>query len=136
MLVQIDALVQGCVQTLRDFLKRSTGTSQLNGMYISQKPDRFGMATVLVRHKVNDYAKWKAVLDETKPWAKSNGVRGQRILRNSADPNEVVVVNEFADMSTAQKFAESEELKQVMQRAGVAEAPSVWFLNEADNFTL
>ena len=94
------------------------------------------MATVLVRHKVNDYAKWKAVLDETKPWARSNGVRGQRILRSSADPNEVVVVNEFADMSTAQKFAESEELKQVMHRAGVAEAPSVWFLNEADNFTL
>ncbi len=94
------------------------------------------MATVLVRHRVDDYAKWKAVLDETKQWAKSNGVRSQRILRNSADPNEVVVVNEFDDMNTAQKFALSDELKQVMQRAGVAEAPSVWFLNEADKFTL
>ena len=94
------------------------------------------MATVLVRHKVNDYAKWKTVLDETKPWAKSMGVKGQRVLRNSADPNEVVVVNEFADMSSAQRFAQSNELKQHMQRAGVAEAPSVWFLNEADRFTL
>lgn len=94
------------------------------------------MVTVLVRHKVNDYAKWKAVLDETKPFAKSNGVRSQRVLRNSANPNEVVVVNEFDDMNTAQKFAQSDELKQVMQRAGVVEAPSVWFLNEADKFTL
>ena len=94
------------------------------------------MATVLVRHKVNDYAKWKAVLDETKPMAKSYGVRSQRILRNFADPNEVVVVNEFDDMKAAQKFAKSDELKKVMERAGVAEVPSVWFLNEADKFTL
>ncbi len=94
------------------------------------------MATVLVRHKVNDYAKWKAVLDETKPMAKKFGVRSQRVLRNFANPNEVVVVNEFDDMNTAQKFAQSDELKKIMERAGVAETPSVWFLNEADKFTL
>jgi quinol monooxygenase YgiN len=94
------------------------------------------MATVLVKHKVNDYAKWKAVLDETKPMAKKFGVRSQRILRNLTNPNEVVVVNEFDDMKAAQKFAQSDELKKIMERAGVAEAPSVWFLNEADKFTL
>jgi antibiotic biosynthesis monooxygenase (ABM) superfamily enzyme len=94
------------------------------------------MATVLVRHKVNDYAKWKAVLDETKPMAKKFGVRSQRVLRNFANPNEVVVVNEFDDMNTAQKFAQSDELKKIMERAGVAETPSVWFLNETDKFTL
>jgi heme-degrading monooxygenase HmoA len=94
------------------------------------------MATVLVRHKVNDYAKWKTVLDETKPMAKSSGVRSQRVLRNFANPNEVVVVNEFDDMNAAQKFAQSDELKKAMERAGVAEAPSVLFLNEVDKFTL
>ena len=94
------------------------------------------MATVLVRHKVNDYAKWKAVLDETKPMAKKFGVKSQRILRNFANPNEVVVINEFDDMNTAQKFAKSDDLKKVMERAGVAEVPSVLFLNEADKFTL
>jgi quinol monooxygenase YgiN len=94
------------------------------------------MATVLVRHKVNDYAKWKTVLDETKPMAKSSGVRSQRVLRNFANPNEVVVINEFDDMNAAQKFAQSDELKKAMERAGVAEAPSVLFLNEVDKFTL
>jgi hypothetical protein len=64
------------------------------------------MATVLVRHKVNDYTKWKAVLDETKPMAKSNGVKRQRILKNSANPNEVVVINEFDSMSNAHQFGE------------------------------
>lgn len=94
------------------------------------------MATVLVRHKVKDYSKWKAVLDETKPMAKKFGVKSQRVLRNSADPNEVVVVNEFDDMNAAQKFAKSDELKKIMERAGVAEVPNVLFLNEADKFTL
>jgi heme-degrading monooxygenase HmoA len=94
------------------------------------------MATVLVRHKVKDYAKWKTVLDETKPMAKKFGVRSQRVLRNFADPNEVVVVNEFDDMNAAQKFSKSDDLKEAMERAGVAEAPSIWFLNEADKFTL
>ena len=91
---------------------------------------------MIVRHRVDDYARWKSVLDETKPWAKSKGVRSQRVLRNSANPNEVVVVNEFDDLDAAQRFTQSDELKQAMQRAGVAEAPSVWLLNEADNFTL
>jgi len=43
--------------------------------------------------------------------AKKYGVRSQRVLRNSADPNEVVVVNEFDDMNAAQKFAKSDDLK-------------------------
>ena len=94
------------------------------------------MTTVLVRHKVKDYANWKSALDETKRWAKSKGVRSQRILRNTTDPNEVVVVNEFDGLVDAQEFAQSDELKQTMQRAGVAEAPSVWFLEETDSFTL
>jgi hypothetical protein len=46
------------------------------------------------------------------------------------------VINEFDDMNAAQKFAQSDELKKAMERAGVAEAPSVLFLNEVDKFTL
>jgi hypothetical protein len=39
-------------------------------------------------------------------------------------------------MNAAQKFSKSDDLKEAMERAGVAEAPSIWFLNEADKFTL
>ena len=94
------------------------------------------MPTVLVRHKVNDYAKWKAVYDEVKPMAKSKGAKRQRLLKNSAEPNELVVLTEFGDMGSAKQFAQSEELKQAMQRAGVAEAPSIFFLEEAEDVPL
>lgn len=94
------------------------------------------MATVLIRHTVNDYATWKKVYDETKPMAKSRGVRRQRLLKNSANPNELVVLSEFENMNQAREFAQSAELKQAMQRAGVAGEPAVFFLEEAENVPL
>lgn len=94
------------------------------------------MATVLVRHKVNDYAKWKAVYDELKGMVKSKGGQRQRLLKNSANPNELVILTEFADMGQAKQFAGSDELKQGMMRAGVAEEPTIFFLEEAENVAL
>jgi heme-degrading monooxygenase HmoA len=61
--------------------------------------------------------------------ARSMGVKSQRILRNSADSNEVVILNEFDDLNKARQFANSDELKQVMQRADVVDTPSIYFLN-------
>ena len=94
------------------------------------------MATVLIRHQVSDYAKWKTVYDEAKSMAKSKGVKRQRLLKNSANPNELVVLSEFDDMGHAREFAGSAELKQAMQRAGVAGEPVVFFLEQAENVPL
>lgn len=94
------------------------------------------MATVSIRHKVSDYAKWKAVYDEAKPIVKSGGGKRQRLFRNSADSKELVVLTEFDDMSKAKQFAQSEDLKQAMQRAGVAEVPTIFFLEEVENVAL
>jgi heme-degrading monooxygenase HmoA len=68
--------------------------------------------------------------------ARSMGVKSQRILRDSADPNEVVILNEFDDINKARQFANSDELKQAMQRAGLVDTPSSDFLNEADRIIL
>lgn len=94
------------------------------------------MATVFVRHKVNDYGKWKAVYDEAKPMAKSKGAKRQRLLKNSSNANELIVLTEFDSMGAAQQFANSDELKQAMQRAGVAEEPTIYFLEEVETAQL
>lgn len=94
------------------------------------------MATVLVRHKVGDYAQWKTVYDEAKNMVKSKGCKKQRLLKNSADPNELVVLSEFDSMDQAKEFAGSDELKQAMQKAGVAGEPSVSFFEEVEDVTL
>lgn len=94
------------------------------------------MATVSVRHKVSDYAKWKAVYDEGKSMIKSGGGKSQRLFRNSDNPNELIILTEFDDMSKAKQLVESDKLKQAMQRGGVVEVPTIFFLEEIENVTL
>ena len=57
------------------------------------------MATVSIRLKVSDYAKWKAVYEEVKPLVKSKGGERQILLRNSSDSRELVVLTEFDDLN-------------------------------------
>ena len=91
------------------------------------------MATVIIRHKVEDFAKWKTVYDEVLPFRKSSGIKGARLLRSADNPNEIVVVNEFEDMDKARQFAGSEEIKQAMQKAGVSDQPDIYFLDEVES---
>ena len=94
------------------------------------------MATVSIRLKVSDYAKWKAVYEEVKPLVKSKGGERQILLRNSSDSSELVVLSEIDYLNYAKQFAQSEELKQAMHRALVAEVATIFFLEELENVTL
>ncbi len=91
-------------------------------------------------HRINqtlsDYSRWKAVYDEVKPLVKSKGGKRQTLFRNSADSKEAVVLTEFDDLHKGKQFTHSEELKQAMQRFGVAEAPTIFFLEELENVVL
>jgi heme-degrading monooxygenase HmoA len=88
------------------------------------------MPFILVRHKVEDYAKWKPVYDEHGAVRKASGSKGARLLRNTDNPNETVILMEWDTIENAKKFASSDNLREVMQRAGVAEMPDVYFLDE------
>ncbi len=89
------------------------------------------MTTILVRHKVSDYPKWKSAYDGFDALHKSFGVTHSQILRGSEDGNEVVVLTEFESLSKAKQFAQSEDLKKAMQTAGVADHPDIYFLEKA-----
>ncbi len=45
------------------------------------------MPYILVRHKVEDYAKWKPVFDEHGAARKAIGSKGGYLFRNIDDPN-------------------------------------------------
>ena len=92
------------------------------------------MPYLLVRHKVEDYARWRPIYDEHAATRKAGGASGTaagRVFRNAADPNELVILLEWDDLEKARQFAQSEDLRQTMQRAGVVDQPDVYFLNEA-----
>jgi heme-degrading monooxygenase HmoA len=87
------------------------------------------MAYILVRHKVQDYAKWKPGFDEHATTRKANGSKGGLVFRNADDPNEVLVLLEWDDLEKARQFAQSSDLREKMQEVGVVDQPDVYFLN-------
>ncbi len=89
------------------------------------------MASMLIQHKVKDFAAWKKVFDSVAGLRASNGELSAQVFRDAGDPNSLTVLNKWNSLENAQKFAHSPELKAAMEKAGVAGPPSVYFLNEA-----
>ena len=83
------------------------------------------MPYLVVRHKVEDYARWEPFFDEHGATRAANWSKGGQLLRNADDPNELVVIFEWDDLANARRFAESEDLRQKMQQAGVADQPDI-----------
>jgi hypothetical protein len=49
-----------------------------------------------------------------------------------ADPNSVVIVNDFASLDGARAFSQDPSLPEAMARGGVEGHPQVWIVEEAD----
>lgn len=88
------------------------------------------MPYMLIRHKVRDYAKWKPIYDAHGVQRKASGEKSARLFRSAGDPNEIVLLFEWDSLDNARRFIGSEDLRQAMQRAGVADKPDVFFLEE------
>ncbi len=86
------------------------------------------MPYLLVRHKVAEYAKWKPLFDQHAQTRKKSGSQGSQLFRNANDPNELLILFAWDDLNKARQFAESNDLREVMQKAGVIDQPDVYFL--------
>lgn len=91
------------------------------------------MPVLLIRHKVEDYAAWKVAFDQHATARRANGSQGGQLFRNAADPNDVVFLLAWDLLERAQLFADSDDLREAMTRAGVADSPDIWFLEEMDH---
>ena len=90
------------------------------------------MPFIAVRHKVEDYKKWYPVYAEHGKVRKASGSKGARLFRNNDNPNETLLIMEWDSFDNAKKFAQSPELRETMERAGVVEMPDVYFLDEVE----
>jgi len=88
------------------------------------------MAYLLIRHKVTDVDKWMPLFKGHRPTREAAGLKDLHVWKNEGSPNEVVVLFEAADEAKAKKFAESSDLKQTMEKAGVQGPPDIAFLAE------
>ena len=89
------------------------------------------MATVAVRHRVNDFETWLVGYKEHGAVRDRIGCTGDEILRDASDPNAVLVLTHWPSSAAAQKFATDPSLPEVMQKAGVVGEPRIEFYEEA-----
>ncbi len=90
------------------------------------------MPYVLIRHKVTDYNKWKPVFDEHAATRRASGSQGGHLFRSADDPNELVILFEWNDLEAARQFVQTEDLREAMEKAGVADQPDMFFLDEVE----
>ncbi len=90
------------------------------------------MAKVIVQHHVVDYDRWYPVFTEHEAVRRQNGATGHSLNRSVADPNTLVIVNDFATLEGARAFSQDPSLPAAMERGGVDGTPQVWIVDEAE----
>jgi len=82
------------------------------------------MVFVSIRVKVAEYAKWKAVFDESESIRRAAGSTGaNHIYRDADDPNTLTLMMEWDSADKARAFLNDPALRERQQRAGALGAP-------------
>ena len=91
------------------------------------------MASMFVRHRVADYAKWKPVFDEHETVRRERGFTVHSLHHAAGDANDIIIAFRVNDLDRARQFANSEDLRTTMQRAGVEGPPEFWFAEDIED---
>ncbi len=91
------------------------------------------MASMFMRFRVADYARWKPVFDEREAARKEGGVTAHSVHRDADDSNVVIIALRVKDINRAKEYAGSEDLRSAMQRAGVQGPPQIWFVEDVED---
>jgi hypothetical protein len=82
-------------------------------------------ATLLVRHKVDDYSTWRAAYDSVEGLRQEHGCTGAEVMVDPGDAADVFVIHRFPTLDQAQAFAGSDGLREAMGKAGVQGPPRI-----------
>ena len=88
------------------------------------------MVNVLVRHKVQDFERWKGTFDSFLNMRKAGGELNYRIFHQHGNASEIVLLLDYSTLEAAKEFMASDGLKKAMAEAGVSGSPDITFLDE------
>lgn len=94
------------------------------------------MSFVLVRHRVEDFSRWKSVFDGADGARHHAGEKSFRIFHFDGDTNDVVCLFEWINLHKARDYFQSEQVRELMHKAGVIETPEVLFLRGVEQRAL
>jgi hypothetical protein len=83
----------------------------------------------LIKHKVKNFAAWKAAYDGHDSARLANGLHSYVIGRGMDDSMIVMIAMKADDLEKAKAFAKDPALKERMQKGGVVGAPEITFVN-------
>ncbi len=86
------------------------------------------MAYLFVKHSINDFKLWQAVYDSMAATKRAGGWLSGRVMRDSQNPNQVVVLEEYATLEAAKAWAQNPALRIAMGHSGVNGSPEIAFL--------
>jgi hypothetical protein len=89
--------------------------------------EKYTTENLTIHHKVTDYTAWRKGYDAQEQSRRSAGLTNGRVFRSAEDPNDVVVLQDVADVAKARTWVGSEDLKAAMQKSGVIGSPSIRF---------
>jgi hypothetical protein len=93
----------------------------------SQREIPMNKENLTVHFKVKDFNAWRTSYNGRETNRVSAGITNGRVFRSADDPNDVVILQDVADVAKARTWYGSDEMKTVMEKSGVVGSPSVRF---------
>jgi hypothetical protein len=82
---------------------------------------------VTIHLKVKDFNAWRTSYNGHEKERASVGITNGRVFHSPNDPNDVVILQDVADVSKARTWLGSNEMKSVLEKSGVVGSPSIRF---------
>ena len=77
--------------------------------------------------KVKDFDAWRTSYNGHEKERTSAGITNGKVFRSADDPNDVLILQDVADVSKARTWLGSNEMKSVLEKSGVIGSPSIRF---------
>jgi hypothetical protein len=77
--------------------------------------------------KVKDFNAWRTSYNGHEKNRVSAGITNGRVFRSADDENDVVILQDVADVAKARTWLGSDEMKTTMEKSGVLGSPSIRF---------
>ena len=75
--------------------------------------------------KVKDFNSWETSYLGNAKNRTSAGITKSKVFRSTNDPNDVLILQDVADVAKARTWYNSSEMKAVMEKSGVVGSPSI-----------
>jgi hypothetical protein len=80
-----------------------------------------------VHLQVKDYGTWRSAYDAQEKSRQSAGITNGQVFRNADNQNDVVILQDVADVAKARSWFGSDEMKTTMQKTGIVGTPHLSF---------